>query len=191
MTDRSRRDSFDTEVDMAVTAARSEFQSAKLRADEAVHIAETVRANSWTKQDHDDFWESTQRQNEKVLRRLYVLFALGALLIFLALVLNLTLVRTQSMTERVVRADLEKLAGLIVTSCEARNVAAGEQEQIYRDIAANIAGNPDSAALHDRLIAAADAFPEPVDCEQYNQLRINLNEKIDEQSLEGGESHVG
>jgi Flp pilus assembly protein TadB len=191
VTDRSRRDSFDTEVDMAVTAARSEFQSAKLRADEAVHIAESVRSESWTKQDHDEFWESTQKQNEKTLRRLYVLFVLGALLIVIAFVLIVTLVRTQSMTERIVRADLETLAGLAVNSCEARNEATAEQEQLYRDIALGISDNPGAADLYARLIAAADAFPEPVDCDQYDRLRINLNEKIDEHSLEGGESHVG
>jgi len=186
-----RRDSIDTEMDMAVTAARAEFQSAKLRADEAVNLAETIRGEMWSRQDHEDFRKEASEYNRKVLRRLYVLFVFGALLIVVAFVLIVTLVRTQNMTESVVRADLETLAGLAVTSCEARNTATAEQEQIYRDIAANIADNPNSRVLYDRLIAAADAFPEPVDCAEYDRLRINLNQKIDEQSHEGGESHVG
>jgi hypothetical protein len=157
----------ENEAYLVAQAARAHAQKAEELASGLASEISNVKEHSWTRKEHEDFWDTMQASTARAQRRVKVLLVLAGILLGLILGLWVLTAYNQNQDTHALDITLHRLSDAAVASCERGNVTRDTTRTLYTNLRAALAeDDPDLAAELDKALAA---LPENPDCSQFGQ----------------------
>ena len=149
---------------LVAQAARTHAQRASEKAGAVQGELAELKEHTWTKKEHDDFWEDAQADNAKQRHRLNVLLTFAAILLGVMVLLVWWFFWHLDTVDETTERRINEIVRVAGESCHQNNDQLANTRQLYQTLS-EATENP---SVSDELRIAAERLPDPIDCSVFD-----------------------